>query len=174
MVGDAVRQHRGVDAQYRELVGAEQRPPVGRRRHLRPDEDSRGTVAQRVQIPPGVLAALPGAAEKHPDLRIHVGHLGARDPEEAGVHPLLSLVAYQPFVRAAESPGAGEFADRLVTAAVPVGYRFPDDLAFAEEAPEVIVRADSPRHTVGIPDNGDRTRVAHEAGSLPPRRQERR
>ena len=163
VIGDAVGQHRGVDAQDRELVGAEERPPVGGRCDLCADEDARRAVAEPVQIPPGVLAALPRAAEEHPDLRIHVRHLVARHAEEARVHPLLALVANQPLVRTPEATRPGEPADRLVAPAVAGSHRFANHLAVAEEAPEVVVRTDAAGHAVCISDDGCGVGGAHEA-----------
>ena len=74
MVGDPVRQHRGVDAQDGELVGPEQGAPVRGGGDLGSDEDARAAVAEGVQAPAGVFAAFPCAAQQHPDLRIHIGH----------------------------------------------------------------------------------------------------
>ena len=102
-----------------------------------------------------MFAALPRAAQQHPDLRIHVGHLVARHPKEAAVHPLLAVVADQPLPGAAEAAGAREAADRLVAATVAFGDMLPDDLPLAEEAPEIVVRAYAAGHPVGISDNGD-------------------
>ena len=157
VVGDAVGEHGGVDAQDGELIGSVQRAPVGRRRDLGPDEDAGGTVPQCVQIPPGALAALPGAVQQHADLGIHVGHLMEGHAEEARVHPLLPVVPDQPLVGAPESARAGESADRPVPSAVAVGDGFPDDFAFPQQAPEVVVRENAAGHAIAVSDDGNGT-----------------
>ena len=60
-------------------------------------------------------------------------------------------------------PGPEKPADRLVAPAVAGGHRFPNHLAVAEEAPEVVVRTDAAGHAVCISDNGCGVGGAHEA-----------
>ncbi len=157
VVGNAIGQHRGVDAQDGELVGPVHRPPIGRRSHLGPDEDARGTIAQRVKIPPGPFAGFPGASQQHADLGIHVRHFVERHAEETRVHPLLAIVPDQPLVGAPESARAGESTDRPIPSAVAAGDGFPHDFAFPQQAPEVAVRENAAGHAIAVPDDGDGT-----------------
>ena len=156
VVGDAVGQHRQADAGDGELVGAERRPPVGGGRHLGADEHSRGTVSQRVQIPAGAFARLPGTGQEHAHVRVGGEHLVVRHAEQAAVEPLFAVVADQPLVRAREPSRPGELPDRPEAALVAVDDRLPHDLALAEQPPEVVVRNDAAGQAMAVPDDRDR------------------
>ena len=159
VVGDAVGQHSQADAGDRELVGAERRPPVGRGRHLCADEHAGAAVAQRVQIPAGAFAGLPGTGQEHAHVRIGGHHLVVRHAEQAAVEQLLPPVADQPLVRTGEPARAGELPDRPEASLVAVDDRLTHDLALAEQPPEVVVGDDAAGHAVAVPDDGDR--VSH-------------
>ena len=79
-----------------------------------------------------------------------------RHPEEAAVKTLFAALADQPFVGTGEPARAGEVADWPVSSAVAIGYRFLHNLAFAEQPPEIVVGVDSTRHSVAVPDDGNR------------------
>ena len=77
------------------------------------------------------------------------------DAEQTRIHPLLQVVPEQPFVRTAETARTREPADRLVAPAVALRDGLLDDLAFAEEPPEIFIRSETARHPVGVADDGD-------------------
>ena len=155
VVGDAIGQHRHTDVRHVERTGAVHRSPVRHRRHLRADEDSRGAVAQRTQVPAGALEGLPRAGQEHPDLRVHHHHFVLGHPEQGAIEAHLPVLADQPFPGAREPARTGESANRPVSPAVPVGDRLLDNLAVAEQAPEVVVGADAARHAVAVSRDGD-------------------
>ena len=131
------------------------RTPTGNRRNLRSDKDARGTVAQGVQIPADPLEGLPGAGQQHPYLRVGQRHFLMRQTEETAIEELLSILADQPLVGTGETTRAGKPADWPVPFAVAIGHGLLHDLAFAQQAPEVVIRPDSARHAVTVSDDGN-------------------
>ena len=156
VVGDAVGEHGQADARHVERLGAPHRPPVRDGRHLGPDEDTRRTVAQRMKIPADVLERLPGACQQHPHLRIRRQHFALGQAEETAIEQLLLVVADEAFVGAGKPTRSGKAADRPVTSPVAIGYGFLNDLALAQQIPEVGVGVDAARQSVAVPGNGNR------------------
>ena len=154
VIGDAVGQHGQADVHHVELGGPAHGAPAGHRWNLSADEEAGPTVAQRMEVPTGAFEGLPGAAQQHPHLGIHQPHFVLGKAEETAVEQLFRVVANQPLVRAGEPTWARKLTDRPVTPAVAVGDRLLDDLALAQETPEVLVRTDPPGHAVAVTHNG--------------------
>ena len=108
-----------------------------------------------MKIPARALEGLPRAGQQHPELRVHHQRFVLGQAEETAIEELLHVVADEPLPGTREPAGAGEFTDGPIAPAVAVGDRLADDFAFAEQAPELLVGAESARQTVAVPHDGD-------------------
>ena len=158
MIGNPIGEHRQADGRDVEGAGAMHRAPVRHRGHLCADEDPGGAVAQGMQAPADPLEGLPRAGQQHPHLWVRKQHFVLGQPEERPIEEPLPILADQPFPGAREAARARESTDRPVAPSVALGDRLLDDLPFAEQAPEVLVAANSARHAVAVSRDGDRNR----------------
>ena len=151
MVGNPVGQHGQASVGHAELIYPMHGSPGRRGRGLGTDEDSRGAVAQRMQVPARPFESLPRTVQQHPHLRVRGQHLVVGNAEKTGIEKPLLVVLDQAFVGTGEPAGAGKRADGPVASAVAVHDGVLHRLAFAEQVPEVGVALDAAWHAVTVP-----------------------
>ena len=97
----------------------------------------------------------PCAIEQHPYLRICLPEVVVGHAEEGSVEKHLVMVADQPFVQTCEASWARKFPNGPVTFSVTIGDRLLNNPALGQQVPEIGIRANTPGHSVAVPDDGN-------------------
>ena len=116
VVRNPVGQHGEADSGNGILADTVLWPPVGYSRYLRPDEDTCGTIAQRMKVPADMFHGFPCTIEQHSHLWISLGQFVVGHSKEQSVKQQFVVVPNQPFMRACKTsraPNTRQWADGL-------------------------------------------------------------